>query len=189
EVVVRELLEAPFNHAEPIINAGPKGPLNGAGQSLCAQIVPLTRFYPFSPSAPDLGIAQLNQMFAPDSGTLWTIYNQSFKQVLVRKDSHYEALPSAVKLNPNFVAFFNNAAAISQTLYPAGSAPPRVSFTLHQTASNVPELALKVGTDFLTGTGQSKTFNWTGAEDVQITSNGTPLGGFSGPWAVSHFVA
>lgn len=189
ELVVRGLLEAPFNHAEPLINAGPKGPLNGAGQSLCAQLGPLTHSYPFNSNAPDLGVAQLNQVFAPDSGALWTIYNQTLKQYLVKQGSHYEPLPSAVKLNLNFVAFFNQAAEISQTLYPAGSAPPRVVFTLRQTASNVPDLALKIGTDTLSGTGQSKTFNWTGNEDVQITSNGTPLGGFSGPWAVSHFVA
>jgi len=191
ELVARALLEAPFNHAEPVINAGPKGPLNGAGQALCAQLGTLTHSYPFSnnPNAPDLNIAQLNQVFAPDSGAFWTIYNQSLKQYLVKQGARFEPLPAAVKLNPNFVAFFNNAAAISQTLYPAGSATPRVSFTLHQTASNVPDLALKIGTDTLSGTGESKTFNWTGNEDVQITSNGVPLGAFSGPWAVSHFVA
>jgi type VI secretion system protein ImpL len=189
ELAVRELLDEPFKNAEPLINAGPKPVLNGAGQSLCSQFGSLMRFYPFSPNAPDLSLAQLNQMFAPDNGTLWTIYNGPLKQYLVKQGARYEPLPSAVKLNPNFVFFFNKAVEISQTLYPAGTAPPRVSFTLHQTASNVPELALKIGADTLTGTGQSKTFNWTGNEDVQITSNGTPLGGFSGPWAVSHFVA
>ncbi len=191
ELVVRALLEAPFNHAEPIINAGPKGPLNGAGQALCAQLGTLTHSYPFSntPNAPDLNIAQLNQVFAPDTGAFWTIYNDKLKQYLVKQGAHFEALPSTVKLNPNFVTFFNNAAAISQTLYPAGSAPPHVIFTLRQTASNVPDLSLKIGTDTLSGTGQQKTFTWTGNEDVQITSNGVPLGSFSGPWAVSRFVA
>jgi type VI secretion system protein ImpL len=191
ELVVRGLLEAPFNRAEPLINAGPKGPLNGAGQALCAQLGPLTHSFPFSniPNAPDLALAQLAQVFAPDSGALWTTYNQNLKQFLVKQGSRYEALPTAVKLNPNFVTFFNNAAAISQTLYPAGSATPRVGFNLRQTASNVPDLALKIGTETLSGTGQSKTFSWTGGEEVQITSKGVPLGAFSGPWAVAHFVA
>jgi type VI secretion system protein ImpL len=191
ELVVRDLLAAPFNHAGPLINAGPKGPLNGAGQALCVQLGTLTHFYPLSTvsNAPDLPLAQLNQVFAPDSGALWTTYNQNLKQYLVKQGSRYDAIPSTVKLNPSFVIFFNNAAAISQTLYSAGSVTPRVSFTLRQSASNVPDLTLKIGTETLSGTGQSKTFSWTGNEDVQITSKGVPLGAFSGLWAVSHFVA
>src|SRR5262249_52931885 len=88
-----------------------------------------------------------------------------------------------------FVTFFNNVASLSQTLYPPGSATPRVGFTLRQTASNVPDLALKIGSENLSGTGQAKSFVWTGSEDVQISSRGVPLGTFNGPWAVSHFVA
>ena len=187
---VRALLKAPFDHAESLISAGPTGPLNGAGQGLCSQFLTLTHFYPFSsaPSAPEITLAQLNQVLAPDTGALWATYNQSLKQVLVKQGSRYEPLPGPIKLNPNFVAFFNNAAMISQTLYPAGGATPRVGFTLRQVASNVPDLALKIGSDVLKGTGQSKAMTWTGTEDVQITSGAVPLGSYNGPWAVSRFV-
>ena len=191
ELVVGGLLEAPFHHAEPLINAGPKGPLNGAGRALCAQFGSMTQFYPFntSASAADLPLAQLNQLLAPETGALWTAYNQSLKPYLVKQGSRYDAIPSTVKLNPSFVSFFNNAAAISQTLYSSGPANPRVGFTLRQTASNVADLALKIGSETLSGTGQAKTFNWTGNEEVQVTSKGAIFGSFSGPWAVSRFVA
>jgi type VI secretion system protein ImpL len=191
ELVARSLLEAPFNNAERIIKVGPVGPLNAAGRALCAQFATLTQFYPFnnSASAADLPLAQLNQIFAPDTGVLWNIYNQSFKQYLVRQGPRYEPLPSPVKLNPSFVGFFNNAAAISQTLYPAASATPHVTFTLRQMASNVSDLAIRIGSESLAGADQSKSFTWTGNEDVQVTSKGVVLNSFNGPWAVSRFVA
>ena len=190
ELVVRGLLEAPFSHAESLINAGPPGLLNAAGQGMCSQFGTLIHFYPLSTAtnAPDITMAQLSQVLAPDTGALWTTYNQSLKQVLVKQGSRYAPLPGPVKLNPNFVAFFNNAAMISQTLYPAGGSTPRVGFTLRQTASNVPDLALKIGSEVLKGTGQSKAMTWTGSEDVQITSGAVPLGSYNGPWAVSRFI-
>jgi hypothetical protein len=190
EVVVRSLLDAPFDHTAPLINTGPKGPLNAAGQALCVQFATAAHFFPFSNSSNelDLPVAQLNQLLAPDSGALWTTYNLNFKQYL---SSQGEVLNPAAKLNPNFVVFFKKAAEVSHTLYPTAGATPRVSFTLRQTASNLPgELALKIGNETLSGTGQSKIFYWTGNEDVQVTSNGNPLSApFSGPWAVFHFVA
>ncbi len=192
ELVVGGLLEAPFHHVEPLINAGPKPVLNGAGHTLCAQFGSLMQYYPFSsaPNAPDLPLAQLSQIFAPDTGALWVVYNQNLKPYLVKQGSGYVVLPSTVKLNPNFVSFFSNAAAVSQTLYPGGTAAaPHVTYSLRQTASNVTDLALRIGSDTLSGTGQSKSFSWSGNEEVQVTSKGVILNSFSGPWAVSRFVA
>jgi hypothetical protein len=50
---------------------------------------------------------------------------------------------------------------------------------------------LKIGSDTLAGTGQQKTFFWTGEpEDVQVTTGGGDiLGSYSGAWSVFRFVA
>jgi len=123
---------------------------------------------------------------------LWSFYNEQLAKFLSKQGARYEAASSgSVKLSPAFVDFFNRAAALSDALYPAGSPTPKVAYTLKQMPSNVEDLSLKIGSETLSGTGQAKTFYWTGTpEDVQVTSKGgDSLEYRNGPWAPFHFVS
>jgi type VI secretion system protein ImpL len=195
ESLVRTLLEQPITNAEGLLGRLPIDQLGGAGRDFCSQFGQMAGKYPFNPnSSQDLPIDQLNAVLAPKTGALWVFYDKSLAQYLTKVGSHYVSSGSGnVKLNPSFVAFFNQAAALSDALYPFGAANPHFSYTLKEMPGNVGEgLALKIGDDMLTGTGQQKTFAWTGTpEDVQVTTKGgTTLGSsYSGPWAVFRLIA
>ncbi len=190
ENLVRQLLEEPIDNAQALISRAPGEALNGAGRQFCSQFSQLDRFYPFSPnSAQELPIEQLNAIFAPKNA-LWTFHDTKLAQILPRQGSIYAASGN-VKLNSAFVAFFNRAAALSEALYPSGSATPRFSYALKQLPSNVGGLVLKIGNETLSGNGQQKTFQWTGnPEYIQVgTKGGDILGSYNGPWAIFRFVS
>jgi type VI secretion system protein ImpL len=191
---VRALLEQPITNAEALLGRLSIDQLIGAGHDFCNQLAPMTSKYPFNPnSSQDLPIDQLNTVLAPRTGALWTFYDQNLAQYLPKRGSQYVASPSeSMTLSREFVYFFDQAAALSDALYPSGIANPRFSYTLKEMPSNVGEgLTLKIGQDILTGTGQQKTFIWTGnPEDAQVTAKGEPLGtSYSGPWAVFRLIA
>jgi type VI secretion system protein ImpL len=194
EAEVRRLLQEPPSYVEDLLGKVDVVALNGSGQGFCTQFAQITGKYPFNPaSSQDLTIEQLNAVFAPKTGSLWTFYDTKLSQYLPKDGSHYSPSASgSIKLSPAFVAFFNHAAALSDALYPAGSATPHFSYTLRPIPTNAPDgLTLKVGSDTLTGAGFSKTFTWTGSpEDVQVTASGIGLGPlYSGPWAVFKLFA
>jgi len=192
ESLVDKLLRQPILYVEALLAGGEAADLNGAGKSLCAQFAQLNDKYPFNPnSSQDLSVDQLNSTLAPKTGALWTFYDENLTKYLAKQGSRYvEVQDAKVKLLPAFVAFFNRAAALSDALYPGGSATPKFSYSLKAMPSNL-DTSLKIGNETLSGNGQQKTFTWTGApEDVQVTTRGGDiLGSFSGPWAVFKFVA
>jgi type VI secretion system protein ImpL len=192
ETVAQNLLQAPILHAEALIKMGPRDALNGSGRPFCSQFAAITQFYPFNPSSTtDLPLSQFAQVFAPGTGALWTFYDTKLKPFLTKDGTHYVPISSGnVNISPAFLSFFNRAAAVTDAFYPAGSPTPRLNFSLRQMPSNLEGLSLKIGNDTLSAPGQAKSFNWTGAEDVQVTTKGGDiLASHSGPWAVFHFVA
>jgi type VI secretion system protein ImpL len=192
ESLVDDRLRQPIIKVEGLTGNTDKEVLNGAAGSLCAQFAQLSGKYPFNPnSSQDLPVDQLNSILAPKTGSLWTFYDKSLAKYLAKQGSRYVEVPDPkVKLLPGFVYFFNRAAAFSDALYPGGSATPKFAYSLKALSSNV-DTVLKIGSETLSGTGQQKTFTWTGAPgDVQVTTKGGDiLGSFSGPWSVFKFVA
>ncbi|MGA8152339.1 MAG: ImcF-related family protein [Terriglobales bacterium] len=193
ESLVRTLLEEPIVNVEDLLGRAPKDALNGAGKDFCSKFAQLTGKYPFNPNATDeVSVDQLNSILAPNGGALWTFYNGKLAQLLPKDGSRYSANPAAsVKLNPAFVDFFNRIAGLSEALYPPGSATPHFSYSLTPLPSNVDGLILRIGADTISGTGQQKTFTWTGAPtDVEVTTKGhDTMNSFSGVWSVFRFVA
>ena len=194
ESLVRTLLEEPITNAEGLLGRAPKDALNGAGKDFCSKFAQITGKYPFNPTSTDeVSLDQLNSILAPSSGALWTFYNSKLAQLITKDGSHYVANPAAsVKLSPAFVDFFNRIAGLSDALYPAGAATPHFTYTLTPLPSNVEGLILKIGSDTLSGTGQQKTFTWTGAPiDVEVTTKGhdTMNSYPAGVWSVFRFVA
>jgi type VI secretion system protein ImpL len=194
ERLVVDLLRKPIVNVEVLIGTGDKDRLNNAAGPICSQFAQLTSKYPFNPNSnQDLDVGQLNSILAPKTGSLWTFYDKTLAPYLTKQGSHYvEAQDSKVKLLPAFVSFFNRAASFSDALYPGGSPPPKFAYTLKEMPSDVDGLGLKIGNETLSGTGQQKTFTWTGApENVQATAKGGVVLGssYSGPWAVFRFVS
>ena len=184
------LLREPVIDAQVAIGGAGKQGLNGAGLAFCHQFDPIRNYFPFNPTGPDLPVDQLNALFAPNTGALWAL-NAKLGQFISKQGSTY--VPnnsSSIRINPTFVGFFNRAAALSDALYPAGSPTPHVSFSLKQASTNIQGLALKVGSDTLSGPGSQKSFTWTGAgEDVQVTANNIPIGSWGpGVWAAFRFI-
>ncbi len=192
ETVTQHLLTQPLDHVQDLIKTGPKEALNRAGHDFCAQFAQVAGKFPFnSNSGQDVAVDQVNQIFAPNTGALWTFYNTKLAQYLTKQGSRYEAnTAGSVKISAEFVAFFNRAAILSDALYPNGSPTPRVTYSLKQASTNLEKLALKVGSDTLSGPGQQKTFTWTGApEEVLVTTKDVPVASFSpSPWAAFHFI-
>ena len=194
ENLVGELLRQPITKVEALIDktGTDKEALNGGAIPLCAQFALLSDKYPFNPnSSQDASVDQLNSTLAPKTGALWSFYEKNLTKYLAKQGSRYVEIPAPkMKLSPAFVGFFNRAAGLSDAFYPGGAATPRFTYSLKAMPSNV-DTVLKIGSDTLSGTGQQKTFTWTGvAADVQVTTKGgDTLGSFSGPWSVFKFVA
>jgi type VI secretion system protein ImpL len=132
-------------------------------------------------------------VFAPGNGSLWTFYNSKLAQYVTKQGSRYEASNAgAIRINPAFVAFFNRAATLTDALYSGGSPTPHLTYSLKQGSTNINGLTLKIGNEApLSGAGQQKTFNWTGAsEQVLVSAKDVPIGSWGpGPWAAFHFIS
>ena len=59
-------------------------------------------------------LEEVNTLFAPGTGKLWTYYNESLKQWLVLQGTRYVLAPNAAgHVGPMFAQFFNRLAVIS----------------------------------------------------------------------------
>ena len=190
---VARLLKEPAVAAQAAIGGAGKAGLNAAGRAFCQQLESLRGSFPFAGAGPDLPLDQLNGVLGSGpSSALQALTTKLSPQYMTRQGSTFVANDSAaIKLSPTFMSFFNRVKRLSDALYPNSSPTPHVEYSLKQTASNVDGLALKVGNDALSGTGQQKAFTWTGAsEDVRATQKDVDIGvPRSGPWAIFHFIA
>jgi hypothetical protein len=80
--------------------------------------------------------------------------------------------------------------ALSDALYPAGTATPHFAFNLKPLPSNLEGFVLKIGDDTLAASEPGKTFYWTGSgENVEVTSkSGDTVETDQGTWGVFRFM-
>ena len=189
---VRRLLEEPIKAADALLKRGPIDIANGSGKGFCSQFAGVGSKYPFDPNSPqDAPLDQLYAVFGP-SADAWKKLNDDVKPFVLKVGSRYVANPSAtVKPSPAFLLFLNRVTGLSETLYPSGTPPPHLAYTLKQLPSNLEGVEVKIGSETLAGEGAQKSFVWTGApEDILVTTKGgDTLDSFNGPWAAFHFVA
>jgi type VI secretion system protein ImpL len=185
------LLKEPVVDAELAAGGASKGPVNAGAKSFCDKLQAAQRYFPFSTTGPDLPIDQLNSLFAPGTGAFSMLLTKVGPNVTKQGSTYVANDSSNIKISPQFLSFLNRTSTLSEALYPGGSTTPKVAYTMKQVTTNIDGLALKVGTDSLTGTGQEKSFTWTAAsEDVLATAKDNPVGAsYSGPWAIFHFIA
>ncbi len=190
ESTTQNLLQQPPIYVEALLKTNPKDALNGAGRAFCSDFAQISSKFPFNPSSSlDAPLDAVSAMLAPNTGKLWQFYNAKLTSLLTRQGTQFVANPAAnPKPSPEFVTFFNRAAALSDALY-AGSPAPHLSFTLKQFSTNLDALALKIGADTLSGTGQTKAFTWTGAPaEIQVTTKEVPINNYvASPWSVFRF--
>ena len=102
-------------------------------------------------------------------------------------------------LNPGFVAFFNQAAALSEALYAGNTPDPHFTYSLKPLPSEgIPNIGITLVLDGQTltytgGPATSKQFQWQAAEPHEFKSTlrigGDPADWLTGQglWAVFHF--
>ena len=129
--IVQGLMQAPIQCVTKLAPA-PGAPANGGGQKICGAVNPLLQKYPFNPTAANQAtVADVNSVFAPGSGAIWSIYDASLKSDLVPgPNSRYVQAPNAAgTVNPKFLQFFNRAANVSNNLYANSAKSPTFNFT------------------------------------------------------------
>ncbi|MDE3136127.1 MAG: hypothetical protein KGL59_06115 [Acidobacteriota bacterium] len=193
---VQRLMQEPIDSAQAFLRAA--GP--GNARDLCAQYDAMHSAYPFNPSATRMAaIDELNAFFAPATGAISQLYQTKLTNLLIPEGTRYIPKPtSQVRMDPEFMSFFNRAMEIQQALYPNGAKQPQYAFTMTPFPSQgIQNLTLTIDGASYTSKGKDQKpmqFLWpgTGAQGVTLAakfSGGSELNllNFSGLWAVFHF--
>ena len=196
EQTVIALMQAPINSVEEAVRGARPEQANGGGRSFCGGFSALMTKFPFAPNSTiEASTAEVGAVFQPGTGSLWQFYDGTLKPLLQQQGATYVPAPNApIKMNPAFVRFFNQAAALSAAFYPAGSTSPALNFTANILPSKgLQSVTLAVDAQRLSGANISKQFTWSAqtAQMAQILanygSNSLPLQ-FNGTWALFHLI-
>ena len=138
-------------------------------------------------------LEDVNALFAPGTGKLWTYYNQDLKQWLVQQGTQYVLAPNAAgHVGPAFAQFFNRAAGISSALYPSGAAVAGFNFTLRFLPSRgVDNATLVVDGQRIPSGSTLQQFKWNAAtaHQASLAYNGAEALQFQGTWALFQLVS
>ena len=196
EKTVLALLEAPIHCAVP----PPPPPPPGAPGAMCT----LLGKFPLQPlskaqagrdltAADQATLADVNAVFAPGTGSLWTYYNASLKPWLPQQGAQYVLAPNAAgHVGPVFAQFFNRVAAISSALYSGGGTNPAFTFVLRSVPSKgIENATLVVDGQRIPAGATSQAFTWNGAtaHQASLAYNSAEALQFQGPWALFQLVA
>jgi type VI secretion system protein ImpL len=200
EAAVQKLLEDPIIYVEQALRGAAPAELNSGGKELCTQFRGLAGKFPFNPKSKiDATPADVNAIFRRPDGALWSFYEKSLKKALTKQGAQY--VPSgAVPLTPDFVTFFNAAAAFSEALYSADAKDPGFAYTVKPGLSDgVQGMTLRVDGQTVTYATSNpiaaKTFTWQAKEPHDVTVS-VRVGGaefewqhHTGMWGIFHFFA
>ncbi|HEY1766933.1 MAG TPA: ImcF-related family protein [Terracidiphilus sp.] len=192
---VLALMQDPINSVDAVVRGRGAAQANGGGASFCSAFNQMTTKYPFAPNATvEAGSAELATLLQPGSGSLWQFYDATVKPLVIQQGTTYVPAPNApMKLNPDFLRFFNRAAALSNALYAPGS--QGLAFTAHILPSKgIQSISFQLDAQNLSGSDVSKQFFWSPASSqrAELTANygagSLPLQ-FTGTWALFHLLA
>ena len=194
---VRKLMEDPITDVERLLKGMGPAELRAKGQALCGQFHQLMSKYPFTlQSTVQASLDDVNRFFRPPDGALWQFYSQSLQNLVDKQGTQYVPKPSAMKVTPVFLNFFNRAAAFSDAAYPAGAQQPRLAYTLRSDLSGVGQ-AISITLDGQTfanssGKAASKQFVWPGNPpgakmDVKFGGDSFHWPSFDGLWGTFEF--
>jgi type VI secretion system protein ImpL len=196
ESTIDKLLQDPITYAEAVKPEGPSpAPLNAAGAAFCSQYRALMAKFPFDSSAKAYAtIEDVNSIFRPQSGALWTFYEQKLKAKLPKQGATYTPTSDKPVITPRFAAFFNNAARLSNTLYSNGSSQdPKLTFALKPAFSpDVQSVAITIDGQQATikPNAAPQQFSWPGSGGVSLilrAPSDQVFPSYDGLWAVFEF--
>ncbi|HTZ58688.1 MAG TPA: ImcF-related family protein [Acidobacteriaceae bacterium] len=137
-------------------------------------------------------LQEVNTLFAPGTGKVWTYYNDSLKPWLGLEGARYVLAPNAAgHVGPLFAQFFNRLAAISAMLYPSGASNAAFNFTLRSVPSKGIENATLVVDGQRIAPGSTvQQFKWNGAtaHQASLAYNAAEALQFQGTWALFQLV-
>ena len=194
--MVLTLLQEPITSVNDLLRGRGAQAVNGGGANLCAAFGAVMGKFPFNPSSTvDATTGELAGLLQPGSGTLWQFYDGTLKPLVLQQGTTYIAAPSApVKVNPDFLRFFNRAAGLSQLLYPS-TPGAGLTFTAHILQSpGIQSVTLQLDNDRLSGSNVTRTFTWSPqtsqqAQLVVTYATGSLPIPFTGPWALLHLIS
>ena len=191
--MVLTLMQEPINSVDEVVRGVGPQQVNAGGASFCRSFSTVMAKFPFSAnSTVDASPAEVAQLFQPGSGTLWQFYNSNLKALLSQQGSSYVPVTGGpMRVSPEFVQFFNRAAAISADFYPSAG-PSGLVFMMRVLPSNgIQSFSFSMDGQQINGTSATKQFTWSLAtsQSAQLTANTLPLAQFGGPWAVFHVMA
>ena len=162
---VQSLMKQPIDCVGKYLPSPTAGGAAG-GKKICEAVNGLLGKYPFAgASAPPASIADVNAVFAPETGAIWTIYGATLKQYIVPVGAQYDKSPTAPGIvNPKYLAYFNHLAHISNVLYANGAKSPGFDFNLRIKAQNgVTNSTFVVDGKRIPNGSISEKFHWDGA--------------------------
>jgi type VI secretion system protein ImpL len=197
--MVQKLMEDPIRQAEAILGRLGPAQLNAEGKRFCGAFSELTNKYPFNTgSKNDATLDELNNVFRPGDGRLFTFYESSLRNYLDLQGGQYvRKSDSRVQVTEAFLRFLNRATAFSNALYKGGSKEPSLAYNMRA----LPAEGLKGVTLSLDGqvlkvvgkSGESKDFTWPGTSVKGAKLSGNMGGGelgfitYDGLWAAFRF--
>ena len=192
EATVLALMQAPVQCATKLAPS-PGAPAKAAGQKVCDAITPLLGKYPFGAnSTTQASIAEVNGVFAPETGAIWSIYNASLKPFMVPQGAQYVAAPTAPQPpNPKYLQYFSRAARVSSGLYPAGAKSPAFNFTLRFLPSpGIANATLVVDGQRIPNGSISQQFHWSGdiSQKASLIYDGNEVIPLTGTWSLFQLV-
>ena len=184
EQMTQKLLEDPITYVEGLLGRLGPAQVNAGARQMCADFAPLMKKYPFDPnSTVDATIADINAVFKPGTGSFWVFYESTLKQHLLRQGGRFAPNPasSGIRITPQFLGFFNRAAAFSDALYANGNQQePSFVYTLRTLPMDViASLTLSIDGAQLKSTGKGgaqASFTWPGRGQQQARLSATPGG-------------
>ncbi|MCW5980969.1 MAG: hypothetical protein KIT09_23005 [Bryobacteraceae bacterium] len=167
--LVQKLMEDPIRHAEAVLGSLGPAQLNAEGKRFCVEFMDLTRKYPFNTASKiDASLQEINAIFRPGEGRLYTFYEADLKNHLEKAGGQYVRKAEArVKVTDNFLRFFNRAMKFSEALYAGGARDARIAYSMTTLpAEGLQGITLTLDDQALKGTGKGgdqREFTWPGA--------------------------
>jgi len=197
----QSLLEDPIKSAQAWIAGVPKEDVNSGAQGFCRQYRTLISKYPFDPKASARATqGEFDAIFRPGDGALWKLYMSTLNRFLTKQGAEYVVNPGGgMTVTPQFLSFFNRAAAVSDAFYKNGSQTANLTFSLRPVPSEavVQEITLTIDgktATFKNGKGDPQQFSWPGTGNQEVKLKVRFAGGsefemitYSEPWAVFRF--
>ena len=171
----QSLLEDPIKFAQALIGGVPRDGVNSGAQGFCSQYRSLISKYPFDPKASARAAqSEFDAIFKPGDGALWKLYNSTLNKLLTKQGAEYAANPGGgMTVTPQFLSFFNRAAAVSDAFYKGGSPTANLTFSMRPVPSEavVQEITLTIDgktATFKNGKGDAQQFSWPGAGAQEV---------------------